>query len=87
MKAAFWLLTRPRPTPCRKKIGRCSASVLSSPSSERSEEKESPRLWMMLLCRSSPALLPEHHHHLAILSPSRHMLRAIHLGMITLCAP
>lgn len=59
------IFTKPRPTPCMKKMGRGSASVLSSPSSERSEEKESPRLWMMLFCRSSPALLQEHQYYLS----------------------
>ena len=51
-------LTKPSPTPCMKKSGRCSKSSRSpTSSSERREEKESPRLWMMLLVRSSSALL------------------------------
>lgn len=50
--------TRPSPTPCMKKMGRGSGSVVSSASSERSDENESPRLWMMLFCRRSPPALP-----------------------------
>ena len=52
-------LTKPRPTPCMKKSGRCSESSRSPAfSSERSEEKESPRRWMMLrVLNRSPLLV------------------------------
>ena len=53
------VLTKPRPTPCMKKSGRCSVSSRSLAfSSERSEEKESPRRWMMLrVLNRSPLLV------------------------------